>query len=408
MKAWKSYRVKNNPALGQLGFQARKKAASDLSVIKLMRLVFILVLMYGLDSCTGSKVKNNLVASIKVRPTEKPLLTSEFTDLIEIVPLEEKEESLLARVNKLLVYNGCFIIIDKVLSKAIYIFNRDGHYLTKINCLGKGPGEYTSIADVAIHKGMILLYDGSMRRLLRFSLSGNFIDEKNIGLLANEIGSSGNLIVFNCWQYNELENGSRFQPGLIGYNETTGRFFQIMEYCKNYLKVPVTNGLYNKGDSLFLCSPVSDTIYYISKVSTPILHIDFGQYSTPVDYRDLKPGKTFAEDIQNMNHVTGKASFCYSNNFLSLVYTVGLNKYYCLKTSDRIIEGYSLVNDILPVGLTDPMFVDDEYLYFLTINSEINKLRQLKDPKTIQEFQKLLSNDIKEFKSFRNENPYIV
>ncbi|MCX6223536.1 MAG: hypothetical protein NTV01_02070, partial [Bacteroidia bacterium] len=62
----------------------------------------------------------------------------------------------------------------------------------------------------------------------------------------------------------------------------------------------------------------------------------------------------------------------------------------------------------LPVGLSDPMFLDNDFLYFLTINSEIDNLRKLEDSQIIQELQKRLSNNIQQFKNSQNDNPYIV
>ncbi|MCX6223640.1 MAG: 6-bladed beta-propeller, partial [Bacteroidia bacterium] len=83
----------------------------------------LIILVLGLYDCTERKAINNPITTIKVCPNDKVLLTSEFTNEMEIISLDENEECYIARINKLMVYNDTIIIVDRVLSKAIYFFN---------------------------------------------------------------------------------------------------------------------------------------------------------------------------------------------------------------------------------------------------------------------------------------------
>ena len=63
-----------------------------------------------------------------------------------LFPLETTEESLIARVDKIISKAPYIYILDSR-QKVIFIFDYDGHYLTKIDKIGRAGGEYASIED---------------------------------------------------------------------------------------------------------------------------------------------------------------------------------------------------------------------------------------------------------------------
>ena len=110
-----------------------------------------------------------------------PLFVEEDTTSV-ILPLETTSESLIGAYDKVIVGDSCLCVLDKEKDKSVFIFDREGKFLAKINCIGRGPGEYISPDDVNLRKDSLLILDRSARKMLYFSLRGRFIKEVYFGV----------------------------------------------------------------------------------------------------------------------------------------------------------------------------------------------------------------------------------
>ena len=102
-------------------------------------------------------------------------------DEYRFIPLSTTDENLLGRIAKIIKYNNKFYIASD--RKRILVFNADGSFSHQIDRLGRGPQEYTELADFDISNDRIFLL--GFRKVFVYSLEGMFI--KRIDLPYNTL-----------------------------------------------------------------------------------------------------------------------------------------------------------------------------------------------------------------------------
>ena len=121
-------------------------------------------------ACKGSKEKNaSLVLSdvslndslfildLDTAECRKLIRMSEVFDKSNLIPLETNKESLIGRINQLLVKSDTLFILDAVVTKKLQMFHRTGKYIGMVGAIGNGPGEYVSPTDFGIDGNMYLI-----------------------------------------------------------------------------------------------------------------------------------------------------------------------------------------------------------------------------------------------------------
>ena len=136
-----------------------------------------------------------------------------FTD-VEIIPLEFTSESMLVNIEKILLQDGNYLIFDKDRS-IVYKFNDEGKFLSKLDKVGNGPGEYQSIYDVIINPyndnielmsaiGSIYIYDKNFNWIKTFDLPDirsvhkfQIFSEDIIALYSYDFDIDNNLLLYS-------------------------------------------------------------------------------------------------------------------------------------------------------------------------------------------------------------------
>jgi hypothetical protein len=68
-------------------------------------------------------------------------------------------------------------VSDRVLEN-ILIFDSEGNYLDGLFSTGEGPGEFIQIEDFQLNEDFIFFQDNRLRKILKFTLEGEFIEER--------------------------------------------------------------------------------------------------------------------------------------------------------------------------------------------------------------------------------------
>ena len=113
-------------------------------------------------------------------PEEGELKLNNLIEEIKFTPLEIKgEKSKIGAIDKIINDQGFYFLLDKEITKSVFIFDENGKFISNLGEKGKGPKEYlhpTDISNDSINK-LIIIYDNILNKLLFFSYEGKFVKE---------------------------------------------------------------------------------------------------------------------------------------------------------------------------------------------------------------------------------------
>ena len=141
------------------------------------RLLFATLLLLAFVGCSANK-NSGEVAVVEVNPLSTDVIPlSSFVKDVEFVSLELTDDSVIKRVNELFFYEDKYIVADHG-SDAIYMFDKQGKYLSKIARKGRANNEYLNLDDVMLdeQRGLLIIKDFSSKKFLYYNLAGECID----------------------------------------------------------------------------------------------------------------------------------------------------------------------------------------------------------------------------------------
>jgi hypothetical protein len=152
--------------------------------------ILYLSLFVCLFSCEKSnKAKENLI-EINLNKTGI-LRFSDIADSISYIPLKTADECVIGDIQEMQYGNGIFYIADQ--TRSIYLFNEKGEYLSTLNKLGQGPGEYTCISSFTLDTvGNIHIMDLSIKKILMYNRNAEYVSEMKIEDYPRDFYVSGN------------------------------------------------------------------------------------------------------------------------------------------------------------------------------------------------------------------------
>ena len=147
-----------------------------------MRVNFsVLLLLLTAWSCaekgaSNDKKSTNLdgFKTFKIDTEAKPVSIFELIEEVEIMRLEETEESLLSYIQN--VYSvESRIIFPSGNDGSIYTYTKNGEFISKFSHVGDGPGEYEFIWSFWVNGDHIFVSDINRRSLISYDLEGNHL-----------------------------------------------------------------------------------------------------------------------------------------------------------------------------------------------------------------------------------------
>ncbi|OQP61071.1 hypothetical protein A3860_04965 [Niastella vici] len=136
-------------------------------------------------------IENNGAPTIKIdkKSIAELFLMQDIVDSIRYVKLETNNYNLIGRIDELYFDDGLIFVVDKEIASSVFIFDKEGKIISKIHNVGKGPGEYLGVNNVAIdrrHK-RILLYDMYSRKINYYDYKGRFLKEERTMIYFSDI-----------------------------------------------------------------------------------------------------------------------------------------------------------------------------------------------------------------------------
>lgn len=146
--------------------------------------ILILALFSIISSCSKEPFYNVVINGFdqNYKETNSPLTS--FIDKIEMIPLKNESNIVLANPQKILSYKNKFYILD---NNRVLCYDSDGNFICFVGERGHGHGEYINIATFVVSGNTIKLLDSFTNQIITYTLEGNFVSKTKApeGTLSN-------------------------------------------------------------------------------------------------------------------------------------------------------------------------------------------------------------------------------
>lgn len=277
--------------------------------------IFLLLLL--LWSC-GAKKTNSTVEVLSVNPlnVEEFVNLSEIADSIKCIRLQTEDDDAIGMVGTIVIKEKCIYVSD-LKQQAVFVFDKEGKFVSKLSKRGDGPDEYRVLGPVVFiddDERYIEVLDFAAKKILKYSSTSH-------ELLGVEHFPA---LTFNSWkrktdfyycatqQIDNVVNDENTNAGLIVV-DSKGKVKTLFD---KKIDTGGANRVYNwyfaesftenDRDELFLTLMYDNTFYRLEEGEAhPVFTVDFGKYGMDNSIGTLSTRKQI-EYIQDMNN---KAAF---------------------------------------------------------------------------------------------------
>lgn len=266
----------------------------------------------------GCNIRNNQTSSeieiINIDPMEADefIPLSEIADSIKCIKLQIDSGDAMGRIREIIIKKKYIYAVD-ISQQVIFVFNKEGLLVTKLNKKGQGPGEYSRIGPVFIDDDEsyieIVNYTGGKQSILRYkNLSFDYINTtlSYPDISANSVKRHKGLFYFAIQQIDNHINDKDTNGDLVicdSENNFKVLFDKKIITERHYFSMTNECFSINNKEELFF-SPMYGNRFYQLKdwEAIPLFQIDFGTYNMS-EFVGLQSTREQMEYIRNMNHV---------------------------------------------------------------------------------------------------------
>ena len=186
---------------------------------------------------------------------------------IKLIPLETNESCLIGSITKITVFEQFIFVMDHVVAKSLYVFDKEGRFIRKIGSVGSGPGEYVEIRDFTIDRvnKTVYLYDGRLQRINIYDLAtGKFIRYVSLERNTSNVTSNGHIEHIGGKLYSDAAFREHTVKNFLLFtiDELSGKennnFLNVIEYNKGISNTNANRNPYvpfymrENGDAIFV------------------------------------------------------------------------------------------------------------------------------------------------------------
>ncbi|KKY60765.1 hypothetical protein Tanf_11140 [Tannerella forsythia] len=266
----------------------------------------------------GCNIRNSQTSSeietINIHPMEADefIPLSEIADSIKCIKLQIDSGDAMGRIREIIIKKKYIYAVD-ISQQVIFVFNKEGLLVTKLNKKGRGPGEYSRIGPVFIDDDEsyieIVNYTGGKQSILRYkNLSFDYINTtlSYPDISANSVKRHKGLFYFAIQQIDNHINDKDTNGDLVicdSENNFKVLFDKKIITERHYFSMTNECFSINNKEELFF-SPMYGNRFYQLKdwEAIPLFQIDFGTYNMS-EFVGLQSTREQMEYIRNMNHV---------------------------------------------------------------------------------------------------------
>ena len=346
-----------------------------------MRKIILLSLIVSFVSCQDMKEVDFSVENIQLNiGTGQELRLSDIADEVEVILLEQTNESNIGRVERILPYKDKYYVMNSIgfSNGWVDVFDKHGKFVQKIDKRGEGPGEYEDLQDIAINpKNDELVFMTQPKGIFKYDLEGNFISRvKGRYGMNMAADSQGNFYMTKrCYEETPYRLLMVNDKDSVSFGMVDEDFYIAVNHYS------FTNEFDSYKGRVYYSYPCCDTIYDVTGgKKVPVWYINYSGKNLPID-------KVFAADksLEESMKLMSRYQDCYRTDIFRIaddflyVGSVdgekhGVVSLYSLKTG-KVLSGHRLVDDVF--------FPDNTFTFRpfrLPIAVEDNCLLWLVDP----------------------------
>jgi hypothetical protein len=280
------------------------------------KIVLLSLLCVFLCNCERKKILTGSSEVISIDPynVEEYVNLSEFADSVQCIKLQTDSGDILGRVREIIVMQRYIYAMD-ISQHMIFVFDRNGKFISKLAKRGQGPDEYNLIGPVFIDENEkfieIINLNGAKTIMMKYSnISFELIETKPFANLTyNSCKRNEGYYYFAGQQLDNFINGRQTNADLLIWdanNNLTTLFDKQIETNHHYFSPNTESFTINDRKELFVSFMYNNTFYRLEAGEAyPIINVDFGKQGMDNSI-GLKSTEKQMEYIAEMN---GVASF---------------------------------------------------------------------------------------------------
>jgi hypothetical protein len=323
---------------------------------------------------------------------------SEIFDSIRFVRLETTDNSLIGRVDKIIVTDDRFVILDASIAKMVFVFDKNGKFLNRIGKNGNGPGEYDEPDDIVYDKynDELLILCANKKTIMRFNFDGNFIDDIKTDWWASSImvvaPNTYLLYLNNISQKNSYSD----RHNILVINEK-GNVLKELFPAKDAetLSFPAKHAFSFYGDEIVFTPCYDNIIYKLNDNSCKEKYfLDFGKYKIPQSFFKNTTFREFDKKIKNGDYAFSIGSIETDSHVICQFVYKGkiFDCFYSKNTKNTKITSVYL-NDINALASGRSFnSVDGNFIIDFVEPQSFVEFRSIVNNKNVKNFKELLLN----------------
>jgi len=252
--------------------------------IETMKKIIFISLIATLASCQEVKETNSSVKDILLDINiNQELRLSEIADSVEVIPLEQTDESNIAMVERIISYKNKYYVMSSITfsNGQVLIFDEQGNFIQKLDKRGGGPGEYADLQDIAIDsRNDELIFMTQPQGIFKYDLEGNFLSKVKGGYGMNvAVDSEGNYYKTNsCYPESPDRLLMVNEDDSIPFGRIEADYFVMVNHYSFANEFDSHNG------RVYYSYPQCDTIYDVTGGKfLPVWYINYNGKNLPID-----------------------------------------------------------------------------------------------------------------------------
>jgi hypothetical protein len=302
---------------------------------------------------------------------------------VEKVKLEStQKQHLIGSIGKTIYRNNKFYILDHIVAKALYVFNRNGSFDIKIRKRGRGPGEYSECWDFDVdEQGNIYIMDINQGKIIQYDATGKFIKEHAFGFWTYQF-CRVTTDTFSFYQMRRWNSVKELAFDLLYWttNQQMPEYYFPYQYRKEN---PIMSKLFyyqRSGNNVLFSRNYNDTVYSIEPGGTKVKYIfDFGREAPSQEIINIEPQKDRLIKLFNGNYAWNVMNYFENDSMFSCFFYY--KKRFCMMQYSKTTKNarYFRFNDMEAGGLEYTYLIsnslcDNKYVGYL-VSSQYKKLK---------------------------------